>query len=152
MASEQQRQMDGRQEVLLGFAKEARDRGEYFFYIRVPGDVGPLERGHRYEEPLQQTLSAEDIGEVTGGGSQMGEGKSIAFCGLDVVVRDRERGLALIRAVMRRLNAPSDTVIEEYIPSYFEHPLKTPAVYKSAKPTAVGKGISIRGRKHKGSP
>jgi hypothetical protein len=123
MDNSKQPELDGRQETLLGFAEDARDRGEFFFYVRIPGDVQPLERGERYEDPLQAALNAEDLGEVTGGGSQMGEGKSVAFCGLDVVVRDRDRGLALIRAVMRQLGAPPGTVIEEYLPSYREHSL-----------------------------
>lgn len=87
-----------------------------------------MERGERFEDPLQAALDAEDLGEVTGGGSQMGEGKTVEFCGLDVEVTDRDRGLQVIREVMHRLNAPSGTVIEEYLPSYRELPLDDPAV------------------------
>ena len=123
MDNGEQSKPDGRKEVLLGFAKEAQERGNAFFYVRIPEDVQPLERGERYEDPLQAALNLEELGEVTGGGSQMGEGKNIAFCGLDVEVWDRDKGLALIRSVMKRLNAPSDTVIEEYLPTYREHPL-----------------------------
>jgi hypothetical protein len=122
------REQNGRKNTLLGLAEGAHERGHFFFYVRIPEDVQPIERGERYEDPLQAALDAEDLGEVTGGGSQMGEGKSIAFCGLDVEVCDRDRGLALIRSVMRRLGAPPDTIIEEYLPSYREHPLEPPAV------------------------
>jgi hypothetical protein len=115
--------MDGRQQTLLGFAEGAQERGNAFFYVRIPEDVQPIERGERYEDPLQAALDAEDLGEVTGGGSQLGEGKSVAFCGLDVEVYDRDKGLTLIRSVMRRLGAPPDTIIEEYLPTYREHPL-----------------------------
>ena len=108
---------------MLGFAEEAAEDGRYFFYVRIPEPLGPLERGERYEEPLQEALSAADLGEVTGGGSQLGEGDSIAYCGLDDVVTDRDRGLALIRETMRRLAASPATVIEEYLPSYQEHEL-----------------------------
>jgi len=125
MKEDHQQQLDGRQEVMLGFAKEAQSRGEYFFYVRIPANIGPLDRGDRYEDPLQQALLADDLGEITGGGSQLGEGTSIAFCGLDVVVRDRDRGLMVIRRVMRELGAPSDTIIEEYLPRYYEHPLES---------------------------
>ena len=123
MDNGKQQDLDGRQETLLGFAQDAQERGNVFFYVRIPEDVQPIERGERYEDPLQAALNAEDLGEVTGGGSQMGEEKSIAFCGLDVEVRDRDKGLALLRSVMRRLNAPSDTIIEEYLPTYREHSL-----------------------------
>ena len=116
-------ELDGRQETLLGFAEDAQERGNVFFYVRIPEDVQPIGRGERYEGPLQAALDAEDLGEITGGGSQMGERTSIAFCGLDVEVYDRDRGLALIRSVMRRLGAPPETIIEEYLPTYREHSL-----------------------------
>jgi hypothetical protein len=58
----------------------------------------------------------------------LGEGKTVEFCGLDVEVTDRDEGLRVIREVMRRLNAPSGTVIEEYLPSFHELPLDDTAV------------------------
>ncbi len=113
----------GRGEVMLGFAESAAEDERFFFYVRIPESVGPLERGDRYEDPLQEALTAAALGEVTGGGSQLGEGDSIAYCGLDVVVADRTRGLAVIRETMQRLGAPPATIIEEYLPTYREHPL-----------------------------
>ena len=128
MDNGKQPELDGRQETLLGFAEGAQERGNFFFYVRIPGDIQPIERGERFEDPLQAALAAEDLGEVTGGGSQMGEGKTVEFCGLDVEVTDRERGLQVIREVMRRLNAPPGTVIEEYLPVFRELSLDAPAV------------------------
>ena len=128
MDNGKQPELDGRQETLLGFAEGAHERGHFFFYVRIPGDIQPIERGERFEDPLQAALDAEDLGEVTGGGSQMGEGKTVAFCGLDVEVTDRERGLHVIRQVMRRLDAPPGTVIEEYLPVFRELSLDAPAV------------------------
>ena len=77
---------------MLEFAESAAKESRFFFHVRIPESIGPLVRGDRYEDPLQKALSAEGLGEVTGGGSQLGEGDSIAYCGLDVVVTDRERG------------------------------------------------------------
>ena len=113
-----------RAEVMLGFAEQAAERGEHFFYVRIPESIGPHERGTRYEEPLQEALTTAGLGEVTGGGSQLGEGRSIAYCGVDVVVTDRGRGLALLRQVMQRLGASPHTIIEEFLPSYHEHNLR----------------------------
>ena len=53
----------------------------------------------------------------------MGENNTIAYCGIDVVVSDRKRGLDLIRKTLRRLGAPRGTLIEAYLPSYREHPV-----------------------------
>ena len=121
-------EQNGRKNTLLGFAEAAQERGHFFFYVRIPGNIQPIERGERFEDPLQAALDKEKLGEVTGGGSQMGEGKTVEFSGLDVEVTDHDKGLQIIREVMRRLNAPSGTVIEEYLPSFRELPLDNPAV------------------------
>jgi hypothetical protein len=115
----------GRGEIMLGFAKSAAADGHFFFYVRIPQPVGPLDRGDLYEDPLQEELADAKLGEITGGGSQLGEDDTIAYCGLDVVVTDHDRGLALIRETMQRLGAPAGTVIEEYLPTYREHPIYT---------------------------
>ncbi|MDB5296666.1 MAG: putative lipoprotein, partial [Phycisphaerales bacterium] len=113
--------LDGRQEVMLGFAAEAADLGQHFFYVLIRGPVGPAERGEKYEDPLADALG--DLGEVTGGGSQLGDGDAIEYCGLDVVVNDCGRGLSVIRACLRSCHAPADTVIAEYLPAFRELPL-----------------------------
>ena len=113
----------GRAKVMRGFACAAAERGEHFFYIRIPESIGPAERGERYEEPLDDALSVDALGRITGGGSQLGENKTIAYCGIDVVVADRKRGLALIRKTMQRLGVPREALVEEYIPTYREYPI-----------------------------
>jgi len=118
---QQPAQLDGRQQVMRDFAQAAADRRQHFFYVLLREPLGPLERGSKYEEPLTEALG--ELGEVTGGGSQMGEGKSIAFCGIDVVVNDRDRGLKVIRQCLRSCGAGPDTVIEEYVPAFRELPL-----------------------------
>ena len=112
------KQLDGRQEVMLGFAEAAAERGQHFFYVLIPEPLGPMDRGEKYEDPLSDALG--ELGEVTGGGSQLGEGDTIAFCGLDVVVNDRDRGLKVIRECLRSCGAPEDTIIEEYVPEFAE--------------------------------
>ena len=113
----------GRAKVMRGFARDAAERGEHFFYIRIPESIGPVERGERYEDPLDDALSVDALGRITGGGSQLGEGDTIAYCGIDVVVSDRKRGLEMIRKTMRRLWAPRAAIIEEYVPTFREYPV-----------------------------
>jgi hypothetical protein len=75
-----------------------------------------MERGEKYENPLDDALG--ELGRVAGGGSQLGKGKTIAFCGVDVVVNDRDHGLRVIRECLRSCGAAPDTVIEEYVPEF----------------------------------
>jgi hypothetical protein len=112
--------MRQRIEALTVFAAEAAERGEHMFYVRIPASLQPLERGELFEDPLQEALAEAALGEVTGGGSQLAEDNSIAYCGIDVVVNDRSRGLDLIRRTMKRLQAPRGTIIEEFIPVWQE--------------------------------
>jgi hypothetical protein len=64
---------------------------------------------------------------VNGGGQQLGPGNSIVYCGVDVIVSERVRGLAVLRQVLTRLEAPPGTVVEEFIPEFVEHPLQLSA-------------------------
>jgi hypothetical protein len=116
--AKKQKQLDGRQEVMRGFAESAAERGQHFFYVLIHEPLGPMARGEKYEDPLNDALG--ELGEVTGGGSQLGEGDTIAFCGLDVVVNHRENGLKVIRECLRSCGAPSNTIIEEYMPDFAE--------------------------------
>ncbi len=95
-------------------AEAAADRRQHFFYILLREPLSPMDRGEKYESPLADALG--ELGKVTGGGSQLGKKKTIAFCGVDVVVNDRDRGLRVIRECLRSCGAAADTVIEEYMP------------------------------------
>ena len=82
-----------------------------YLYVEIPDPVGPLERGEKYEDPLEGTLSEQSLGTVTGGGSMMNADKTIDYVGLDVTVYDLEKSLPVIAAKMRELGAPKGTVI-----------------------------------------
>ena len=92
----------------------AREPETHFVYIKIPGELGPIARGERFEDPIQESLDSQALGEISGGGSQLGEERSdgtlaIEFCGLDVELRDLERGRALLRTRLIELGAPEGT-------------------------------------------
>lgn len=43
-----------------------------FLYVLIPEGLSPLDRGDKYEDTLDDRLGAFGLGEVTGGGSQLG--------------------------------------------------------------------------------
>eukprot|EP01031_Cornospumella_fuschlensis_P019507 gene19507-23906_t len=59
------------------------------------------------EDPLDDALRKAQLGEVTGGGSGRG------ISNIDVEVTDPERGLAVIREVLRRLGVARSTIIRQ---------------------------------------
>lgn len=110
-----------RQDVSAELAAGSAERGLHFFYIKIPEDIQPLARASKYEDPLQAELTRRSLGEIAGGGSQLASGGGIEYCGIDVEVTDRQRGLELIVETMRRLQAPPETVVEEFVPEFQVH-------------------------------
>jgi hypothetical protein len=51
---------------------------------RLNDRMQPMDRGERYEDPLQELLAANGWGEVSGGGSQLSEDGEIMFCDLEL--------------------------------------------------------------------
>jgi hypothetical protein len=94
---------------------EVSESKPLFVYIKIPGDLDPMDRGELFEDPLQEALDNERLGEITGGGSQLSEpsesGNSIEFCGIDVDLYDAVRGLALLRNELVRLKASPGTML-----------------------------------------
>jgi hypothetical protein len=123
MSAPENNPYEGREAVMFDFACDARDRGEHFYYVRIPGDIGPLERGERFEDALDATLHDAGLGGVTGGGSQLGDGSTIKYCGIDVLVVDPEKGLQVLVQELRRLGVPLGTVIESYLPTRVDYPV-----------------------------
>ena len=87
-----------------------------FVYIRIPGDIDPQDRWERFADPLQQALEKDDVGTVTGGGTQFSEPDEdgndfVEFCGIDVDLYDAPKGLPLLRRELVRLQAPPGTAL-----------------------------------------
>ena len=87
---------------------------QLFVYVKIPGDIQPLARGERFEDPLQVALEAEQLGNISGGGSQLDDpypdGRPrVEFCGLDVDVVDQDRARGLLMRELIKLEAPDGT-------------------------------------------
>ncbi len=118
--------MANRVAFMRKLAVDAWSRGRHFVYIRIPEPLTPHERGDRYEDPLIRAFAATGLGAIAGGGQQLGEGKTILYCGIDVLLSDRVVGMEFLRETLQRLAAPPGTVIEEFLPEFLEHPLGPP--------------------------
>lgn len=83
-------------------------------YVLLPESLQPLDRGARYEDPLEAELQLSGIGWISGGGSQLGEERDdgtrpIEFCGIDVDVTDVTAGRELLRLHLPELGCPAGT-------------------------------------------
>ena len=99
--------------LVAQFAAQEEDE-ESFAYVMVPRPLAPVERDRLLGDPLHEALVAAHLGEVTGGGSQLGEedaegNQAIEYVVVDLELSDVEPALALVRTELERLHAPSGT-------------------------------------------
>jgi hypothetical protein len=88
-----------------------------FVFVRIPEQIQPIDRGAKYEDPLDALLKKEAVGEVSGGGTQLSAPdangkKTIEWVGLDVDLSDFEKGLPILKRELLRLGAPTNTILE----------------------------------------
>jgi len=84
--------------------------------VRIPGHIEPLERGERFEDPLDAALQTARLGEVTGGGTQLSEPDAdgccrILFCEIEVNLTDLGESLPIVRQELSRLQVPAGTTL-----------------------------------------
>ncbi|MEN8516061.1 hypothetical protein [Burkholderia sp. RS02] len=72
----------------------------------------PIERGHKYEDPLDDTLKKANLGEVTGGGSNLSKDHKIEWVGVDVELTDLDVGLPFLKQKLIELGVPDGSALE----------------------------------------
>ena len=73
---------------------------------RLYEHIEPLDRGSRYEDPLDAALRGAGLGEVTGGGSQLGHLGEIEFADVEIQVASLDDATPMIVDVLQRSGAP----------------------------------------------
>jgi hypothetical protein len=89
---------------MLGLKKKTFDVG---VTAQMNARLQPMHRGH-FEDPLQEVLEQKQLGEVTGGGTQLAdEPAGIAYCDLEIYLADSKQAtLDVVIAELNRLGAP----------------------------------------------
>ena len=78
--------------------------------INLPGEIGPLDRGVRFEDPLGEALGTRDS--IVGGGSKLGpkDDRLVPIAAeIEIKLTNRENGLAVVREILKRQGAPAGT-------------------------------------------
>ena len=76
------------------------ETAKYLVIARLNDRAQPIDRGERYENPLDAFLKANGLGEVSGGGTQLLESGEIEFCEVELALATTARSASwLIRIV-----------------------------------------------------
>ncbi len=73
---------------------------------RMYEHIEPLDRGDRYEDPLQDTLERMGIGRVTGGGSQLNELGGIDFADVEIELANLDEAARVVAETLEAAGAP----------------------------------------------
>jgi len=82
------------------------DEQRYFVFAKLIDHIDPDTRVQKYEEPLQRSLNAKGIGNITGAGTMHNVDGSIDYVGLDIVLDDLDTSLDFVRTALYALGAP----------------------------------------------
>ena len=73
---------------------------------RLYEHVEPIDRGERYEDPLQAVLDEARVGRVTGGGSQLNEHGVIDYADIEIELANLDDGLRIVSEALEKCGAP----------------------------------------------
>src|SRR5690349_1789865 len=78
---------------------------------RLYEPIQPMDRGDRYEDPLDAALNERQVGAVTGGGSQLDADGAIEFAEIEIELTDVEEGIAVAVEALEKAGAPEGSEI-----------------------------------------
>lgn len=89
------------------FGRKKKGKARVPVLARLNDRAQPLHRGDLFEDPLNEVLVREELGEVAGGGTQLGEDGEVEFCDIEIHLQDEEEAtLRRVIAALEQLDAP----------------------------------------------
>ncbi len=88
------------------FAKK-KPAASVLVIARLNDRAQPILRGELYEDPLDAILRKKELGEVTGGGTQLGKDYEIEYCDIEILLHDlSDESLEALKSSLEELGAP----------------------------------------------
>ncbi|HJU69944.1 MAG TPA: hypothetical protein VJ650_17020 [Gemmatimonadaceae bacterium] len=100
-------------QLRMGAAREDtvdRERFPHLVVARMPEHIEPMERGARYEDPVQDALSIRMLGGVTGGGSQLTSAAEIGYVEVELALANLDEALDTAQRILEEAGAPVGSV------------------------------------------
>jgi hypothetical protein len=83
----------------------------HFVLVRLREKIQPIDRGDRYEDPLDELLSERSLGSVVGGGTQMGSTGEIEFADIELSLNDMDTSVDHVVQKLEEFGAPAGSEI-----------------------------------------
>ena len=82
------------------------DENEWFVLVHLNHKIKPLDRGDRYEDPLDDALQDAGFGELNGGGTAISDTGEITSSDIELTLYDLQNGIPFVIALLTELGAP----------------------------------------------
>ncbi|AXN34774.1 hypothetical protein F0267_07745 [Vibrio coralliilyticus] len=90
----------------------AKTEPEYIV-VTINARVQPIHRGEIYEDPLDEVLSKNSIGEVSGGGTLQSQSGEIEHCDVEIQVNNSSREtVEIIRSSLEKIGIPKGSKLK----------------------------------------
>lgn len=83
-----------------------------FVFVKINEALMPIDRGSKYEDPLDSALKKANLGEVTGGGSSLSKDRKIQWVGVDVELINLEKGIPFLKQKLIEFGVPKGSTLE----------------------------------------
>ena len=107
---------------MIKFLKKLFSSQTEYIVATINARIQPIHRGEIYEDPLDDILKRESVGEIVGGGTLQSETGEIEYCEIEIEVSNSDQlTIDLVRKSLEQLGVPkgsklliesTDTVIE----------------------------------------
>jgi uncharacterized protein YukE len=96
---------------LFGFFRKKKVAPQ-FIVATINARIQPMHRGEIYEDPLNDILLKNSLGEVSGGGTLQSESGEIEYCDVEIQVSNSDdETVALIKSSLEKLGIPKGSKI-----------------------------------------
>ena len=89
--------------LLNGLFNKQKVEESNFIVATLNDKIMPIDRGEIYEDPLDEILIAENIGEVSGGGTMQEKSGEISFCDVEIKLYGTEIDKTIIKNIIEKL-------------------------------------------------
>jgi hypothetical protein len=93
---------------------EKKSEGKLSVTAELNHKIGPMDRGDRYEDPLQKALEEHGYGETDGGGTMLSKEKEIEFIDIHMFLSTPEAGIPFVIQFLEKRGAPKGSKLKIY--------------------------------------
>lgn len=97
-----------------GNKAEAAEKEAHFATAQLNHLIMPIDRGDRYEDPLDDALREAGLGFTDGGGTMQQKSGEIEYIDVEIALHDLEKGIPFVIEHLEKWGAPKGSVLKIY--------------------------------------